>query len=99
MLPPEVQRAIIDVKNNPRGGLDLQEYKNKFGAPGDGPPLPKVSAGNTYREKDVGAAHPNDSKSGRGKRRLVFEVNGAGRIQETYYSEAHYAKGSFTLIN
>jgi guanyl-specific ribonuclease Sa len=101
-LPPEVRAAIINVKNilkgDPRGAGALALYGNAFGGPNDGPPLPKVSAGCSYREADVGRAHRDDPRGGRGVRRLVFEIDPTGKIRETYYTEEHYEKGSFVRI-
>ena len=97
-LAPEVRAAIIEVKNLGPGALRLPEYGNAFGGPKDGPPLPKASAGCSYRERDVGKAHPNDPKGARGKRRLVFEVHAAGKIMEIFYTEEHYEKGSFARV-
>ena len=95
-LPPEVREAIASAKNH--GVENLTAYRNEYGAPLDGPPLPKIDAGCTYREADVGQAHENDPKGQRGRRRLVFEVESRGRIRNTYYTEAHYAKGTFIRI-
>jgi hypothetical protein len=101
-LPGEVQMAIINVKNilrhSPRGAAALTLYGNAFGGQNDGPPLPKVSAGCSYREVDVGMAHSDDPKGRRGVRRLVFEIDASGRIRETYYTEEHYTKGTFSRI-
>jgi hypothetical protein len=102
LLPPQVQEAIIHVKNtlktDPAGAAALTPWGNSFGGPADGPPLPKVSVGCRYYEEDVGAAHPNDPLGGRGRRRLVFEIDPVSKIKETYYTEQHYAKGSFVRI-
>ena len=96
VLPPEVRAAIARAKNH--GVENLRQYANEFGAPEDGPPLPKIGAGCTYREADVGQAHKDDPKGRRGQRRLVFEVESRGRIRNIYYTEDHYAKGTFIRI-
>ena len=104
-LPDEVRLTIIAAKNaarsdNPRtrGFADLRVYGNAFGGLEDGPPLPRLSQGCIYREMDVGQAHPDDPKGSRGRRRLVFEVDASGKLRETYYTEHHYAKGSFVRV-
>jgi guanyl-specific ribonuclease Sa len=95
-LAPEVREAIINAKN--RGVENLRQYGNEFGGPADGPPLPKVDAGCTYREADVGQAHEDDARGIRGQRRLVFEVESGGRIRNIYYTMEHYEKGSFVRV-
>ena len=105
-LPGEVRVAIIYAKQdakstdpNVRALARLRVYGNRFGGPSDGPPLPQLSKGSVYREKDVGQAHPDDPTSPRGRRRLVFEVNHkSGKILEIFYTEHHYEKGSFFRI-
>jgi guanyl-specific ribonuclease Sa len=102
-LPPEVKTTIIEVKNALRdvpdlGRVPFRVYGNQFGGPFDGPPLPGLSAGCGYYEADVGQAHPDDPVSERGRRRLVFELDAVASIREIYYTEQHYAKGTFVRI-
>src|ERR1041385_68351 len=98
-LPPEVREFVAHGKNHIRAWHGVRSFQNKRGEDQwDGAPLPKCSAGCGYVEYQVGAAHPNDPRRA-GKRRLVFEVHIPTRkIQRTYYTDRHYAKGSFIRI-
>ena len=100
-LPPEVKTTLIAAKQAARsqaGGLVT--FGNKYGRDQyDGSPLPKPQKGCSYREFQVGAAHPDDAKGKAGIRRLVLEVhNENGDVTEAYYSTDHYGKGSFVRI-
>ena len=99
-LPPVAKQALIQAKNDLRNNVQVpfEVFGNNFGGPGDGPPLPDVSQGCGYFEVQVGHAHPGDAEPA-GRHRLVLEINVSSRqILEIYYTEEHYAKGSFVRI-
>lgn len=97
-LPPAAKAALAQAKNDLRNGQNLEPFGNNFGGPGDGPPLPKVSQGCGYFEVQVGHAHPGDDQPA-GRYRLVLEINlGSDEVLAVYYTQEHYTKGTFVLI-
>ena len=58
--------------------------------------LPNLDDGCEYFEFDVGATQAGDMVSPRGKRRLVIEVVKRSReVREIYFTDSHYASGTF----
>jgi len=103
----EIKETRLNAKNILRDGLfvlpngkTLTQFKNQHGADKfDGPPLPKPSRGCIYLEVDVGAAHSDDPKGKRGRRRLVLEFHEKSRtVKSEYYTPDHYRKFSFVKI-
>jgi hypothetical protein len=95
-LPPVVQQALIQAKNQIRNQVGLEVFGNNFGAgEGDGAPLPRADQGCVYYEFDVG----EDRQGGRGIHRLVLEVSMPSRqIRKAYYTNEHYTKGTFVRV-
>lgn len=98
-LPTDLQQAIIAFKNALRGGQNITTfYNNKPNERGNrhagASPLPRLANGCCYKEFDVGAGRSN-----RGSRRIVAEVNEkSNQILEIYFTDEHYAKGSFVRL-
>ncbi len=98
-LPLDALMALIEAKVLLNAGGTLKTFSNSQGnSPLEGPPLPKLSAGCAYYEKQVGHANLGD-KEKRGSKRLVLEMNTKSKqIMEVYYTEDHYEKGKFRRL-
>jgi guanyl-specific ribonuclease Sa len=93
-LPEDVRIAVTQVKNRIGRGLPprAQTFRNRPAV------LPNLDDGCQYYEFQVGAAHPDDQRPA-GQRRLVVEVNEkALQVREIYFTDQHYASGSFQRI-
>jgi guanyl-specific ribonuclease Sa len=90
-LPPDVRVAIVNFKNEIKGGADLTVYQNRD----DG--LPSTAAGQVYYEYQVGQAHEGDPQP-RGKRRLVALVDGGRNLLKLYFSDSHYTLGEWKQL-
>lgn len=96
-LPEDVRIAVIRFKQRIQMGAGLTPFGNT-NRPGMGSPLPNLADGCSYYEYRVGQAHPGDERPG-GVRRLVAEVNDKARqVREMYFTDQHYAKGSFRRL-
>ncbi len=93
-LAEDVRIAITLAKNRISVNLPprAQIFQNRPAV------LPNLDDGCQYYEFQVGAAHPGDPQPA-GKRRLVIEVNEKARqVREVYFTDQHYASGSFQRI-
>ncbi len=98
-MPPEATEAISRLKGRLREGEFPEEFENRAQrTAGTGSPLPKPAQGCRYVEVNVGQAHPNDPSQA-GVMRLVAEINAKSmQILDLYFTNEHYAKGSFHRI-
>ena len=93
-LAEDVRIAITNLKNRIGVGIPprSQIFHNRPSV------LPNLDDGCEYYEFQVGAAHPGDAQPA-GKRRLVVEVNVKPRqVREIYFTDEHYAHGSFRRV-
>jgi guanyl-specific ribonuclease Sa len=94
-LAADVRMAIASFTNQLKLALPSKDdiYQNRENR------LPRPDNGCEYYEQQVSTARPGDPISERGKRRLVFEVVVKPReIRRFYFSDDHYAVGSFRLV-
>jgi hypothetical protein len=79
-LLPDAKLALIEIKNLLKAGGTLRSFGNeKSPSTHDGPPLPALSNGCAYFEKQVGQARADDPKGVKGSKRFVVEVNVASK--------------------
>lgn len=94
-LAADIRDAITTTNNTVR--TRLPGKKQVFA---NSPPvLPNLDDGCEYFEFDVGTAHAGDQAGLRGKRRLVVEVVKKSRqVREIYFTDSHYASGTFRRV-
>ncbi len=95
-LPPDVRVAIVQFKNALRGGGNLQVFGNRD-PNGGGSILPATAAGQVYYEFQVGQARAPtvEFPTLSGSRRLVGLVDAGRNLLKLYFSDEHYAAGSW----
>jgi guanyl-specific ribonuclease Sa len=92
-LANDVRIALAELKTSVRGALPRSQIFRNVPAV-----LPTPDNGCEYYEFQVGAAHSDDPEPA-GKRRLVVEINNKAReIREIYFTDEHYASGSFRRV-
>ena len=95
LLPADAKEAIRSMRTLLRSRLPGRQHNH------DNKPalLPNPDNGCKYFEFDVGHAHPGDTKSPRGKRRIVVEVvTKSKEVREIYFTDTHYQSGSFRRV-
>lgn len=90
-LPGDVRLAIIQFKNDLKTGRSMTKYENRDGG------LPRLAAGQTYFEYQVGQAHPGDDQP-RGKRRLVALLDAGRNLLGLFFTDSHYTQGQWQQL-
>lgn len=90
-LPPDVRIAIVALKNALRGGANLVVFQNR------GTVLPATAHGQVYYEFQVGQARATTAEHPTlaGSRRLVGLVDAGRNLLKLYFTDEHYAAGSW----
>ena len=90
-LPPDVRMAIVNFKNHLRSGANLVVFHNRENV------LPATAHGQCYYEFQVGAARAPTAQfpTTAGERRIVGLVDAADNLLKIYFTDEHYAAGSW----
>ena len=90
-LPPDVRMAIVNFKNQLRGGGNMVVFHNRENV------LPATAHGQCYYEFQVGAARMPTAQfpTTAGERRIVGLVDAADNLLRIYFTDEHYAAGSW----
>jgi guanyl-specific ribonuclease Sa len=90
-LPPDVRIAIANFKNQLRGGANLVVFHNRENV------LPATAHGQMYYEFQVGEARAATAEfpTTAGSRRLAGLVDAGRNLLKIYFTDEHYAAGSW----